>query len=423
MPDGSGSKDAASEGGSDGGSDAGASCIKTVFGDHLISTSGRVYHTGGNTTPASWTTITTGGVDGGAGPALDNVVSGIESPAHACALRGNGTVWCWATSTPGTASHGELGDGTLVWPTTAYVATQVQVPPTGAAGPTYLTGVTSLMADSENYYGRPTCAIGASGHVWCWGPIYPSAGGSTLVINSVGTPASGGSPYAVEIAASSTAGDVLANVTAVSAGDSQICIIRGGTSSQVMCWGVNTYGGLGTATKTGGSVADSNYPVPVAGLPASPAPTQIATGNGVACALLGDQVYCWGSSAYGAVGNGDAASLNCMGIGHSCEPAGTPVGMTVGDGGSATLTGVAHVYVGYSFGCAITTTGALWCWGDSGAAPALHAQPFPLAAGGSPSNVTAYTSRPGGFAIGARFAIGDGTYYVGTSNHALVSCP
>jgi hypothetical protein len=417
LSDGPGPNDAASDGA---GADAGASCIRDVFGDHLISTAGRVYRTGGDTSTSTWTLITTGGTDGGVGPALDNVVAGIQSQAHACALRSNGTVWCWATSSGGTTSHGELGDGTLVWPAAANVATEVQVQPTGA-GPTYLTGIASLMADSENFYGRPTCAIDAGGHLWCWGPIYPNAGGSTLLINTVGTPTSGASPYAVQIAASSTAGDLLTNVTAVSAGDSEICIIRSGI---VQCWGVNTYGGLGTATKTGGSVNDASYPVPVAGLPSSPAPTQIAAGNGTACALLGGEAYCWGSSSYGAVGTGNGSSLDCAGIGHSCEPAGTPVATAVGDAGGPALTGIARLYVGYSFGCGITTAGALWCWGDTGAGSALYAEPFPLTAGGSPSNVTAYTSRTsGGFAYQDRFAEADGTYYVGPTNHARISCP
>jgi len=391
-----------------------------VFGDHVISTAGRVYWTAGNTSSSAWTPITLATADGGLGAPLDNVVSGVQSQFHACALRQTGTVWCWATGSPGTTSHGELGDGTLIWPTNMFVATEVLA--NMGEGPIDLAGIKSLMADSENFYGRPTCAIDTAGHLWCWGPIYPAAGGTTLLINnSLASPANGASPYAVMIAASAAASDTLTNVTAVSAGDSQICIIRSGA---VQCWGVNTYGGLGTATKTGGSTADSSYPVAVAGLPSSPAPSQISVSNGLACALLGDQVYCWGSSAYGAIGTGNDSSLDCMGIGHPCQPAGTPVQMAQGDAGGPTLTGVAHIYAGYSFGCAITTGAALWCWGDTGNGSALNAQPFALSAGGSPSNVVAYTSRTsGGFIPNARFALADGTYYVGATNHAVVSCP
>jgi hypothetical protein len=418
-PDASGPNDAAVEAGPE----AGANCIASIFGDHLVTTAGLVYRTGGSTTQSSWTPITVAATDGGAGPALDNVVAGMESQFSACALRGDGTVWCWATGYPGATSRGELGDGTLVWPSAVEIATQVQVAPPDGGGPSFLTGMTSLSVSSENTYGRPLCALDAAGHVWCWGPIYPNGGGSTLLINSVGMPASGGAPYAVKIAASSTPGDDLTGVTHLSVGDNQICVIVGNT--QVRCWGSNIYGGLGTATADGGSVSDSNYPVVVPNLPASPPPSQIWTGNGTSCALFGYQVYCWGSSSYGATGTGKSSSLDCLGIGHYCEPPGTPVWTAPVDGGPApTLNGVTQVYFGYSFACAITTSRALWCWGDDGAGGVSYAEPFPLYGGGTPANVTQFTSRSsGGFPGVARFALADGTYYAGSANHTVVTCP
>jgi hypothetical protein len=397
------------------GPDAGSGCIRSLFGDYVITTAGHVFASHGNSTSTSWTPVTVAG-----GGDLDRVVAGVQSPSFGAALRDDGTVWCWSNTSSAAAGNvktsGDMGDGTLTWPAQAYVATQVQVQPTGS-GPTYLTGIASLTNSGENAYARPFCAVDSGGHVWCWGPTHPSGGGGTLLINTAG--ASYSAPYAIMIAKSAAA-DVLTGVSQVSAGSNQICVIL--TSGQVECWGTNAYGELGTATADGGSTSDSDYPVPVPGLPASPAPTEIMVGNGTTCVLVGGQVYCWGQAANGATGTGVPPGRNCLGIGQYCEPAGNPVVMALADGGvGSALTGVKDMYFGYFFGCAITNSGALLCWG-AGPSGIVLAEPFPLAAGGSPTNVTHVTSTTTGDFSGIRFSESDDTFYVGTSNHSVIAC-
>jgi hypothetical protein len=363
---------------------------------------------------SAWTAVTvTGGVD------LDHVVSVAHSPSFACALRDDQTVWCWAETSSaqagGVNTSGQIGDGTLTWPATALVATEVQT----GAGPTYLTGVASLTTDGENTYGRPFCAVDMTGQVWCWGQTHPSGGGSTLLINTVSSGYS--QPYAAAIAKSATPGDLLTGVAQVAAGTNQVCVIL--TSGQVECWGSNTYGALGTTTVDGGSSNDSDYPVPVAGLPSSPAPTQITVGNGTVCALIGGEVYCWGSSGYDATGTGQPPASNCLGIGHACDPPGAPVVLALPDGGvGGPLTGVTYVYFGYFFGCAITTTSGLYCWGAGPSGNVLGAEPLPLSAGGTPSKVTHVTSYNAEDFGHVDFSESDGTYYAGTSSHAVITC-
>jgi hypothetical protein len=407
----------AGDGGSpstDGGdSGAAASCIKGLFGDYVITSAGHVFATQGSPSSASWTAITAGGND------LDQVVSGAQSSEFGCALRSDGTVWCWSAETAaqagGNTYYGQMGDGTTAWPAQAYVATQVQV----SAG-TSLTNIASLTTSGENVYGRPLCAVDTSGHVWCWGATGPDGGGSTLLINTAPS-TSYAQPYAIQIAKSGAAGDLLTGVSLVSAGGNQVCVVLA-ASGQVECWGSNIYGGLGTATADGGSPNSSNYPVPIVGLPTSPAPSQIWAGYDNTCVLIGGEVYCWGSSQGGDTGTGITPGFNCAGIYHYCDPPGSPVVLAEPDGGvGGPLTGVTDLYFGYSFGCAIVGSGNLDCWGAGPSGTVLGAEPFPLAAGGTPSSVTHVTSNATDFGS-IRFSLSDGTYYVGRTNHAVATC-
>jgi alpha-tubulin suppressor-like RCC1 family protein len=405
------------EGGMPEGGDSGtvgSGCATDLGGDYVATSAGHVFYTGGNTASSAWTAVTVAG-----GADLDHVVSVAHSPSFACALQDTGTVWCWAevsAAQAGTNTSGQIGDGTLTWPATAFVATEVQT----AAGPTYLTGIASLTTDGENYYGRPFCAVDTSGGVWCWGQTHPSGGPGALLINTVSS-GTYSQPYAIAIANSATPGDLLTGVAQVAAGSNQICVIL--TSGQVECWGYNTYGALGTATATGGSSNDSDYPVPVVGLPASPAPTQVTVGNGTVCALIGGEVYCWGSSTNNVTGTGHTPAANCFGISQYCEPPGSPVVQALAGGGvGGPLTGVTYVYFGYFFGCAITNTNGLYCWGVGPSGAVAGAEPLPLSAGGTPSNVTHVTSYNAEDFSGADFSESDGTYYVGTTNHAVITC-
>jgi alpha-tubulin suppressor-like RCC1 family protein len=65
---------------------------------------------------------------------------------HTCAVRSDGTAWCW-----GRDDYGQLGDGALVDRTT----------PVRVAGLTHVKAI----AGGNNH----SCAIDSDGKVWCWG--------------------------------------------------------------------------------------------------------------------------------------------------------------------------------------------------------------------------------------------------------------
>jgi alpha-tubulin suppressor-like RCC1 family protein len=113
-----------------------------------------------------------------------------------------------------------------------------------------------------------------------------------------------------------------ASARAISAGGSHTCAVaRGGL---IECWGSNSAGQLGRETQK-----DRTFPVAVTGLPGASA---IAAGGSFTCART------------------SAGELECWGDGQ------TPHGVA---------SGVAAVAAGAAHACALTSAGGVECWGDN----------------------------------------------------------
>ena len=169
------------------------------------------------------------------------------------------------------------------------------------------------MATGANH----TCAVLTGGQVRCWG--YYDDGALSEFSSRLPTTIAG-----------------LAGVTALAAARGSTCALMPGGS--VRCWGDNSDGQLGNGTLVG-----DLQPVAVSGIAAA---TQLAMADHHACAQLsGGSVKCWGSSASGGqVGNGARASASHAVVVPGLEPL------------VAAGAGAAH-------GCAVTSSGAVHCWG------------------------------------------------------------
>ena len=87
---------------------------------------------------------------------LSAVVEVAGSKSHSCALKSDGSVWCW-----GSDNKGKLGDGTP----DANSLTPVQVAGLGGVG--FLSGVDALFDGAGDE--KHSCAADSGGSVWCWG--------------------------------------------------------------------------------------------------------------------------------------------------------------------------------------------------------------------------------------------------------------
>jgi len=229
----------------------------------------------------------------------------------ACAVTDTGALECW-----GANAQGRLGDGTTIDRPT----------PVGVVG---LDGGVASVATGL----RHACALTTNGAAKCWGHNDTgqlgdgSTNDSAVPVDVVGL---GSGVVAVSASGSNCAFDSVFR--------SHSCALT--VSGGVKCWGSNFAGQLGDGTNT-----DRATPVDVPGLTSGVAAVTAAGCH--TCALTTDGgVKCWGKNATGELGDG--AQTNSS----------TPVDV-VGLGSGVT----AITANGDSTTCALTSSGAVRCWG------------------------------------------------------------
>ncbi len=141
---------------------------------------------------------------------------------------------------------------------------------------------------------------------------------------------------------------------AIAAGGSHTCALT--TAGAVRCWGSNFNGQLGDGLPWWWDWENWQSPTPVDVVGLSSGVTAIGAGAYHTCALTtAGAVKCWGWNYYGQLGNGtNAGPEPCPDF--ACST--TPVNV-IG------LTGVAAISAGAAHTCALTTAGAVKCWGDN----------------------------------------------------------
>lgn len=212
-----------------------------------------------------------------------------------------------------------------------------------------------------------TCALLQSGRLYCWGGNLGNGQAQ--------------SPLPVLV-------PDLAEVRQVATGGADTCAVL--SSGGVDCWGDDREGEIGNGTE---------QPTPVqepAGVHGIATAVQVAVGGNHACALLGDgSVECWGSGAYGELGNGQlgisssvpvavlgihTATQISAGGRHTCalladqtvtcwgfESRLDRFGDAQDSAVPVSVDGVTHatqVSAGATHACALLTIGVVLCWGD-----------------------------------------------------------
>lgn len=264
---------------------------------------------------------------------LSSAVDVTAGDQQACALLADGSVWCWGRG-------GRLGDGST---NASFLAVQVRrQDPTGVdIGP--LAGITSIDGGDHG-----TCAVSAiDTFAWCWGLNQQGsfADGTTLVRRR-----------AVAMTVDSTPPAPLVNVRSVSLGRSHGCATD--SSGAVWCAGANAAGQLGNGGPSAevrlrlvrAEIGDASSGVPISDA------ARVSAGSDHTCAVLTAGVHCWGRNIEGQLASGTASTARV--------PRGGPAVRLDTRRGTGPLDQVTRVSLGLHLSCAIRD-GRLWCWGEN----------------------------------------------------------
>jgi len=286
-----------------------------------------------------------------AGVQLTAVTDMVAGDATTMALTTGGGVTCW-----GDNYYGQCGNG--------YYNSSIAPGDVCASGSfrygdcVPLTGVVAVTLGEDH-----ACAVLAGGDLACWGTNYDSQSGTG---DDYYTTAEIYNPTLVCATGSSYWGTcTTTNGSAIAAGYDHTCAIVAG---EVMCWGSNGDGELGTGAA---GYADQPIDVCASGSGVGCVPltgaNAVAVGDDVSCAVFDDSsaghVRCWGYNSDGEVGDGTTQTRRtpvdvCASgawDGTRCDDYGSP----------SPLAGVWQVAAGADHVCALMLDGTVKCWGDN----------------------------------------------------------
>lgn len=172
-----------------------------------------------------------------------------------------------------------------------------------------------------------SCAVTTSGRALCWGRnLSGNIGDGTTTNRSVPTQVSG----------------MTSGVESISSGNGTTCAVS--TAGALKCWGLGDYGQIGDRWNLDRSTPTDTYGMSSGVRQVSVSPT----GKSVCAVTTAGAAKCWGNNDRGQLGNSS----------------------TVQSWGPSNVTDLAsdvvQVAVGGSYACALTTAGAVKCWGANG---------------------------------------------------------
>ncbi|NQZ14153.1 MAG: DUF1554 domain-containing protein, partial [Alphaproteobacteria bacterium] len=224
-----------------------------------------------------------------------------------CALKENGTIWCWGDNT-----YGQLGNGAV-----------------GGLShePAQVININDfIQVDPGRFF---NCGLRSNGETYCWGQNNFGQLGNGDSGTDIGTP---------------TKVNIAIPFVSISAGYESSCALS--SSGDAWCWGDNAQGQLGNGSIGG----QNNAPNKVV---TNDKYIQIDLSHHHTCGLVEDgTVYCWGDDRSGQLGNGATITVN----------QGTPTQV-------ASINDFVQIETGAYITCGIHSSGTAYCWGrdDDGA--------------------------------------------------------
>ncbi|MDP1833337.1 MAG: hypothetical protein Q8L11_00185 [Candidatus Moranbacteria bacterium] len=253
---------------------------------------------------------------------LADIVQISAGSTHTCALKADGTVYCW-----GDNGYGQLGDNSNV---SKWFPVQVH----GVADSGFLTGVSQIF--SGNF---KTCAVKTDGTAYCWGRNTNGMLGDNTQTNRY-TP--------IQVHGVSNVG-FLTGVDNIVSGYYHTCAVK--TDGTAYCWGNNSYGQLGN-----NAIVNRYTPVQVHGVDDVGFLTEvnkIIDGQYHSCAIKTDgSMYCWGYGGNGQLGDNTNTDKHFPVQTHGVDNVGF-------------FTDAIEISAGAGNTCAVKTDGSVYCWGDN----------------------------------------------------------
>ncbi|MBU1243722.1 DUF4215 domain-containing protein [Myxococcota bacterium] len=280
--------------------------------------------------------------------ALEDQAASVSAGAwHTCAVKLDGSLWCW-----GRNDRGQLGVG----------VTEDRLSPVVIAD--LVVGVAQVSCG----YGH-TCIISNDGSASCWG---------ANDFGQLGNGTATDSPSPVQVSGFGS------EIAGISAGDEFTCARK--VDGSPFCWGRNDLGQLGDGTLT-----EKSRPTPPVGLETGL--TGMEVGPKHACAYYANSdLWCWGFNGQGQTGIGDTNTRTtpvlvsavqsthvACGLAHTCAVVDTQVrcwgGNEMGQLGDGTneehlipvqtveLSLPVLLAAGNAHTCAVLEVGGVRCWG------------------------------------------------------------
>jgi alpha-tubulin suppressor-like RCC1 family protein len=293
----------------------------------------------------------------------DDWVQVASGRRHTCGLRWDGSLWCWGLGATGRGHEAPVGS--------VAVPSRVVAGDVEGSAPPWNDWVDVATGSTHS------CGRRADGSLWCWG----NGRSGQLGNGEAGEPAA--APVAVLAAGEAAGGDVWRDWTAVSLGDGHTCGLR--ANGTLWCWGRGGVGQLGggasvDARSTPGMVVASEEPSGGMGWDDWVA---VSAGGRHTCGLrAAGTLWCWGEGEQGRRGDGSDGGVRVT-------PA--PVVASAEAGEADPWDDWVGVSAGRDHTCGARRDGSLWCWGKGASDPILP--PLPWRSGGQRGDGTLIQTR------------------------------